>query len=86
MKELFHDSLLVDASVAEPRQLLLQGVEVENEIVDVLTRLESQVLPLLKQVLKCRPTGAIAVDACGGDGVPGVLGGPLVRNGGLHRR
>ncbi|XP_066340410.1 uncharacterized protein [Miscanthus floridulus] len=41
-------------------------------------------MALLVDLLKRGPAGTVATDACCGDGVPSVLGGPLAREGGLH--
>jgi hypothetical protein len=84
VEELLDSSLLVDVVVTVPCQLLHQGVEAESKVVDVLTWLESRVLPLLTQLLKRGLAGAVAADACRGDGILGILGGPLVRERGVH--
>jgi hypothetical protein len=78
-EKLLYGSLLVVGVVAELHQLLHQGVEAEGEVVDVLTRLESQVLPLLTERLQCGLAGAVTADACRSDGVPSLLGSLLLR-------
>jgi hypothetical protein len=74
MKELLDGSLLIVGVIAELHHLLQQSVETESKVINVLTWLEGQVLPLLAKCLRCGLAGAVAIDACRGDGVPGLLG------------
>jgi hypothetical protein len=50
-EELFNGSLLAVGVVAELHHLLLQNVKTESEVINVLTWLEGQVLPLLAKCL-----------------------------------
>src|SRR6185436_1717817 len=80
-EELLDGSLLVVGVVAELHHLLQQSVETEGEVINILTWLEGQVLPLLAKCLESGLAGAVAADTCRGavaadtcrsDGVPGV--------------
>jgi hypothetical protein len=79
-------ALLVVGVVAELHHLLQQSVETESKIINVLTWLEGQVLPLLEKCLQCGLAGTIAADACRSDDVPGLLGSPLLEKRELHLR
>jgi hypothetical protein len=70
-KELLNSSLLVVGVIAVLHNLLQQSVEAESKVINVLTWLEGQILPLLAKCLQCGLAGAIATDACRSDGVPG---------------
>jgi hypothetical protein len=72
-------SLLVVGVVAILHHLLQKSVETEGKVINILTWLEGQVLPLLAECLQCGLAGAIAADACRSDSVPGLLGSPLLR-------
>jgi hypothetical protein len=50
-----------------------------SKVINVLTWLEGQVLPLLAKCLQCGLGGAIATDACRSYGIPGLLGSLLLR-------
>jgi hypothetical protein len=50
-KELLDGSLLAVGVIAELHHLLLQSVKTESEVINVLTWLEGQVLPLLAKCL-----------------------------------
>jgi hypothetical protein len=67
-------------------QLLHQVGETESEVVDVLPGLEREAIPFLTQLLHRRLPGAVEADTRGSDGIPDVLGGRLVRQGGHHLR
>ena len=73
VEELLDGSLLVVGVVAELHHLLQQSVETEGEVINILTWLESQVLPLLAKCLQRSHVGAVTADACRRDGVPGLL-------------
>jgi hypothetical protein len=83
-EELLDGSLLAVGVVAELHQLLLQSVEMESKVINALTWLEGQVLPLLTKCLQRGLTGAVAADACCSDDVPGLLGSPLFGKRELH--
>jgi hypothetical protein len=69
-EELLNESLLVVGVIVELHHLLQQSIETESKVINVLTWLEGQVLPLL---VKCRS-----------DGVSGLLGNPLLGKQKLH--
>jgi hypothetical protein len=69
-EELLDGSLLVIGVIAKLHHLLLQSVETKSKVINVLTWHEGHVLPLLT---KCRS-----------DGVPGLLGSPLLGKRELH--
>jgi hypothetical protein len=50
-EELLDDSLLTVGVIAELHHLLLQSVKTENEVINVLTWFEGQVLPLLAKCM-----------------------------------
>jgi hypothetical protein len=50
-EELLNGSLLIVGVVAELHHFLLQSVKTESEVINVLTLLEGQVLPLLTKCL-----------------------------------
>jgi hypothetical protein len=77
-KELLNSSLLIVGVVAVLHHLLQQSVEVESKVINVLTLLEGQILPLLEKCLQCGLAGAVTTDACCIDGVPSLLGSPLL--------
>jgi hypothetical protein len=77
-------SLLVVGVVAELHHLLLQSVKTESKVINVLTWPEGQVLPLLAKCLQRGLEGAVAADACHSDGIPNLLGSPLLRKRELH--
>jgi hypothetical protein len=77
-KELLNSSLLVVGVVAVLHHLLQQSVEAESKVINVLTWLDGQILPLLVKCLQCGLAGAVATDACRNDGVPSLLGSPLL--------
>jgi hypothetical protein len=77
-EELLDGSLLIVGVVAIRHQLLQQSVETEGKVINILTWLEGQVLPLLAKCLQCGLASAVASDACRSDGVPGLLGSPLL--------
>jgi hypothetical protein len=79
-------SLLVVGVITKLHHLLLQSVETESKVINVLTWLKDQVLPLLVKCLQRGLTDAVATDACGSDGVPGLLGSPLLGKRELHLR
>jgi hypothetical protein len=78
-KELLVRSLLAVGVIAKLHHLLLHSVETERKVIDVLTWLDGQVLLLLVKCLQCGLAGAVGADACHSDGVPGLLGSPLLR-------
>jgi hypothetical protein len=84
LKELLDDSLLAVGVVAELHHLLLQSVETESKVINVLTWLEGQVLPLLTKCLQRGLAGAVAANVCHSDDVPGLLGSPLLGKRELH--
>jgi hypothetical protein len=49
----------------------------ESKIINILTWLEGQVLPLLVKCLQRGLVGAVAAEACRSDGILGLLGSPL---------
>ena len=55
-----------------------------SKVINVLTWLEVQVLPLLAKCLQCGLAGGIAADACCSYGVPSLLVSPLVGKRELH--
>jgi hypothetical protein len=79
-EELLDDSLLTVGVIAELHHLLLQSVKTESKVINVLTWLEGQVLPLLAKCLQCGLASAVAADMCRSDDVPSLLGSPLLRN------
>jgi hypothetical protein len=83
-EELLDGSLLIVGVVTELHHLLQQSVETESKVINVLTWLEGQVLPLLAKCLQRGLAGAVAADACHSDGVPGLLGSPLLGKRELH--
>jgi hypothetical protein len=83
-EELLDGSLLAIGVVVELHHLLLQSVKTESKVINVLTWLEGQVLPLLAKCLQCDFAGAVAADACHSDDVPSLLGSPLLRKLELH--
>jgi hypothetical protein len=85
-EELLDGSLLAVGVVVELHHLLLQSVETESKVINILTWLEGQVLPLLVKCLQRGLTGAVASDACRSDGVSGLLGSPLLGKRELHLR
>jgi hypothetical protein len=78
-KELLDGSLLIIGVVTKLHHLLLQSVKTESKVINVLTWLEGQVLPLLAKCLQRGLAGVVAADACHSDGVPSLLGSPLLR-------
>jgi hypothetical protein len=78
-EELLYGSLLAVGVIAELHHLLLQSVETESKVINVLTWLEGQVLPLLAKCLQRGLASAGAADSCRNDDVPGLLGSPLLR-------
>jgi hypothetical protein len=62
-EELLDGSLLAVGVITELQHLLLQSVETESKVINVLTWLEGQVLPLLAKCLQRGLTGAVSVDA-----------------------
>jgi hypothetical protein len=84
LEELLDGSLLAIGVIAELHHLLLQSVKMESKVINVLTWLEGQVLPLLAKCRQRGLAGAVAVDACRSDGVPSLLGSPLLRKRELH--
>ena len=80
----FSTALLTVGVIAELHHLLQQSVETESKVINVLTWLEGQVLPLLAKCLQCGLAGAVAADACRSDGVPSRLDSPLVGQRELH--
>jgi hypothetical protein len=76
-------SMTIDV-VAELHHLLQQSVETESKVINILTWLEGQVLPLLAKCLQCGLAGTIAADAGRIDGVSGLLGSPLLGKRKLH--
>jgi hypothetical protein len=50
----------------------------ESKVINILTWLEGQVLPLLTKCLQCGLASTVAVDEGHSDGVPGPIGGPLL--------
>ena len=85
-RKLFDSSLHAVGVIAELHHLLQQSVETESKVINVLTCLEGQVLPLLAKCLQCGLAGAVAADACRSDGIPSLLGSPLVGKRELHLR
>jgi hypothetical protein len=79
LEELFDGSLLVVGVVTELHHLLLQSVKTESKVINVLTWLEGQVLPLLAKCLQRGLVSVVTVDACRSDGIPSLLGSPLLR-------
>jgi hypothetical protein len=59
LEELLNGSLLTIGVIAELHHLLLQSVETESKVINVLTWLEGQVLPLLAKCLQCGLTGTV---------------------------
>jgi hypothetical protein len=84
MKELLDGSLLVVGVIAELHHLLQHSVETESKVINVLTWLEGQILPLLVKCLQRGLASVVAADAYRGDGVSGLLGSPLFRKQELH--
>jgi hypothetical protein len=82
--QLLDGSLLVIGVITELRHLLQQSVETESKVINVLTWLVGQVLPLLTKCLQCGLAGAVAADACRSDGVPDLLGSLLPGKRELH--
>jgi hypothetical protein len=83
-EELLDGSLLAVGVVAKLHHLLLQSVKTESKVINVLTWLEGQVLPLIAKCLQRSLAGAVAADACRSDGIPSLLGSPLLRKRELH--
>jgi hypothetical protein len=83
-EELLDGSLLVIGTVAELNHLLQQSVETESKVINVIIWLECQVLPLLAKCLECGLVGAVVVNMCRSDGVPGLLCSPLLGKLELH--
>jgi hypothetical protein len=70
--------------VAKLHHLLQQSVEAESKVINILTWLEGQVLPLLVKCLQCGLAGTVDADAGRSDGVPGLLGSSLPGKRKLH--
>jgi hypothetical protein len=83
---LLDSSLLVVGVIIELHHLLLQSVKTGSKVINILTWLEGQVLPLLAKCLQRGLAGAVDADACRSDGVPSLLGSPLLRKRDLHLR
>jgi hypothetical protein len=83
-EELLDGSLLSVGVIAELHHLLLQSVETENKVINILTWLEGQVLPLPVKCLQRGLTDAVAADACRSDGILGLLGSLLLGKRELH--
>src|SRR3954471_1859035 len=81
---LLDSSLLVVGVIAELHHLLQESIETESKVIHVLTWLEGQVLPLLAKSLQGGLAGAVAAYAGCSDGVPSLLGSPLVGKRELH--
>jgi hypothetical protein len=77
-EELLNGSLLIVGVVTKLHHLLQQSVETESKVINVLTWLEGQDLPLLTKCLQRGLASEVAVDACHSDGVPDLLGSPLL--------
>jgi hypothetical protein len=58
-KELLNGSLFAVGVITELYHLLLQSVETESKVINVLTWLEDQVLPLLTKCLHLRIEGGV---------------------------
>nr|XP_015626263.1 uncharacterized protein LOC107280154 [Oryza sativa Japonica Group] len=84
VEELLDSSLLVVGVVVALHHLLQKIVETEGKVINILTWLEGQVLPLLAECLQRGLAGAVAADACRSDSVPGLLGSPLLGKRELH--
>jgi hypothetical protein len=85
-KELLDGSLLVGGVIAELHHLPQKSVETESKVINVLTWLEGQVLPLLVKCMQCGLVGTVAADACHSDDVPGLPDSPLLGKLELHLR
>jgi hypothetical protein len=85
-EELLDGSLLAIGVVAKLHHLLLQSVETESIVINVLTWLGGHVLPLLAKCLQRGLVGAGAADECQSNGIPGLLGSPLLGKRELHLR
>jgi hypothetical protein len=83
-EELLDGSFPVVGVIAELHHLLQQSVETESKVINVLTWLEGQTLPLLVKCLQCGLAGAGATDVCHNDGVPGLIVSPLLGKRELH--
>jgi hypothetical protein len=83
-EELLDGSLLVVGVVVELHHLLLQSIKTESKVINVLTWLEGQVLSLLAKCMQRGLAGAVAADACRGDGISSLFGSPLLRKRELH--
>jgi hypothetical protein len=81
---LLDNSLLAVGVVTELHHPLLQSVKTESKVINVLTWLEGQVLQLFAKCLQRGFAGAVVADACRSDGVPSLLGSPLLRKRELH--
>src|SRR3954471_10574455 len=81
---LLDSSLLVVGVIAELHHLLQESIETESKVINVLTWLEGQVLPLLAKGLQSGLASAVAAYAGCSDGVPSLLGSPLVGKRELH--
>jgi hypothetical protein len=84
MEELLDGSFLIVGVVAELHHLLQQSVEAKSKVINILTWLEGQVLPLLAKCRQCGLAGTVAADAGRSDGVLGFIGSPLLGNLKLH--
>jgi hypothetical protein len=73
-EELGNSSLLSDVIVTVLLHLLPQSVEAESKVVDVLSRLESQAIPLQSKLVQRGLVNMITTDPSRSDGVPSVLG------------
>jgi hypothetical protein len=67
-EELLDGSLLAVGVIAELHQLLLHSVEMKSKVINVLTWIEDQVLPLLVKCLQRGLVSAVAADACHDNG------------------
>jgi hypothetical protein len=83
-EELLNNYLFIVGVIAILHHLLQQSVEAESKVINVLTWLEGHILPLLAKCLQCGLAGAVAADACCSDGIPDLLGSPLLGKQELH--
>jgi hypothetical protein len=72
-EELLDGPLLVVGVIAELHHLLLQSVETESKVINIITWLEGQVLPLLTKCLQHDLTGTVTADVCHSDDVSILL-------------
>jgi hypothetical protein len=79
-------ALLIIGVITELQHLLQQSVEVKSKVINILTWLEGQVLPLLAKCLQCGLAGTVAADAGRSDGILGFLGSLLLGKRKLHLR